>query len=295
MTLPIVDMKWEELSTEEQEAASVLGFTAELWDGNPVLQPIDTSVPPSGDSISRLSENQSSIWIVYLLASICFIVVGCLDVLRELRVFHYIMVLGGIFGLLSAILVEISHPISTGFRCASVHLFLLESILLLTSHALSSTFGPSTIQRDPVKSLKNDHLIDGLFQQRVQSSSSSSKESRIQVMTLQAADGLFVLSTFMSVVLSYFGFNQELAQTNLNMTRSGIAAEVFWFISALLQMGLAIKNGLDGKGEDMYRKRGGDDDNVSMAESCVIMPNDDGDLETVYNDQNEPDDTIGTA
>lgn len=135
------ELFWDELSLEAQEAAAVFGYDEASWnaDGDAELEALlvaaggqyvsndDDYIFTVGDSGAQVSEYQ----MLYFSAACCFLLMGLLDVVRENAPFHILMVLAGLFGVISAVYVEENLHLSNIFDCVSVHLYLLEGVALL--------------------------------------------------------------------------------------------------------------------------------------------------------------------
>jgi hypothetical protein len=79
-----------------------------------------------------IGDEESDIWvsqyqILYFFASLCFVAVGVLDLILERHCLHTIMILAGLFGVLSAIFVENDIRLSNVFSVVSVCLFFFEA------------------------------------------------------------------------------------------------------------------------------------------------------------------------
>ena len=162
------DFWWRELSLEQQQAAAVLGYGEYSWDGtdNPNPPPLDESLGGNatvGDGATTTNAASSSnrgaddddyvsydddylfqignsdtqvsrYMVLYFSAALCFVYVGLLDLIREKKAFHFLMIFAGINGVISAMLVEKDIFISNIFNALSVHFFLLEAATLFSVH-----------------------------------------------------------------------------------------------------------------------------------------------------------------
>jgi hypothetical protein len=144
------ELYWDELSPSQQHAAALLGYDQYSWDE------VD---PTTGESISSGDEYVSydddyvfqvaatGTWvsrymILYFVAALCFVFVGALDLIREKHAFHILMIIAGLTGVASAMLVEKDVQVSNILDCISVHFFFLEATTLFGSHrraAISTT------------------------------------------------------------------------------------------------------------------------------------------------------------
>jgi hypothetical protein len=67
---------------------------------------------------------------LYFFAALSFVMTGILDMMEEKAAFYAFMILAGLFGVASAIYVKSDEHLSDVLDCISVHLFLLEGIVL---------------------------------------------------------------------------------------------------------------------------------------------------------------------
>jgi len=77
--------------------------------------------------------------IIYFFASLCFVAVGVLDLIIEKHYLHSLMILAGLFGVLSAVFVESDIHLSNVFSVVSVCLFFFEAafVFLRRKHAIT--------------------------------------------------------------------------------------------------------------------------------------------------------------
>jgi hypothetical protein len=134
------ELFWDELPPDAQEAAAVFGYNEVTWnaDGDTNLESLlvaaggqyisndDDYVFEVGSSNIQVSEYQ----LLYLFASLAFVFTGMIDLVREKKTFHLLMILAGAFGVASAVFVEEDIHLSNILDCISVHLFLLEGMRL---------------------------------------------------------------------------------------------------------------------------------------------------------------------
>ena len=132
---------WDDLPPEAKEAAAVLGYDQASWDasgdahleslliaaGGTYVSADDDYVFEVGTSNIQVSEYQ----ILYFFASLCFLLLGVVDLAREKAPFHFLMILAGLFGVASSVYIEEDIRLSNILDCVSVHLFLFEGIGLL--------------------------------------------------------------------------------------------------------------------------------------------------------------------
>lgn len=136
--------------------------------------------------------------ILYFVAALCFVVVGVIDLLnKQGAITGGLMILAGLFGLVSAVLVERSLAASNLFDSISVHLFLLEAVQIMLSR-LPETYSP---------------LLKSI---------------------VFAGDCCFVIGALGDVVLSYFAV---LDKFNTDLARIGIVAAAFWLVAAFVYLG----------------------------------------------------------
>jgi NADH:ubiquinone oxidoreductase subunit 6 (subunit J) len=84
------------------------------------------------DYIFPVGDIEFDIWvsqyqIIYFFASLCFVVAGVLDLIIEKHCLHTVMILAGLFGVLSAVFVESNIHLSNVFGVVSVCLFFFEA------------------------------------------------------------------------------------------------------------------------------------------------------------------------
>jgi len=132
---------WDELSPEAQKAASLLGYSKESWDVEDLA--LSALIGTDDDYVFQVGGSTSDVWvseyqILYFFAALSFVFVGILDLVRDRHIFHILMILAGVFGVISAVYVEENFYLSDVFNCVSVHLYLLESFLLYGEHKRSA-------------------------------------------------------------------------------------------------------------------------------------------------------------
>lgn len=109
--------------------------------------------------------------VLYILAAMCFLMVGVLDAVHQQLGFHLVMILAGVTGIMAG---GFTKSNETGFHVChslSTHLFLLQAVLLIYSRLL----------------LTYDHGVRRI---------------------LNFADGMFALGALMNVVVSYMRYNE---------------------------------------------------------------------------------------
>ena len=164
------DFWWGELTVEQQQAAVLLGYREFSWDGtenpniplddgvggdsnttvgasattannaagfSPSREDIDNYVSYDDDYLFQVGNSDTQVsryMVLYFSAALCFVYVGLLDLIREKRAFHFLMIFAGVNGVISAMLVEKDIFISNIFNALSVHFFLLEAATLFSVH-----------------------------------------------------------------------------------------------------------------------------------------------------------------
>lgn len=146
------DKLWDELTFEQQQAASIFGYDRYSWDGvDPVtgaiiMSGMDDYVSYDDDYVFRVKIGKNSIngmdvyshvsryQILYFFAATCFVLVGIFDLIIERHAFHVLMILAGVFGVVSSVYVEDNLRLSNICNCVSVHFFLLEAVTLFGEH-----------------------------------------------------------------------------------------------------------------------------------------------------------------
>ena len=134
-------LSWDQMSVELQEAAAILGYDQISWDsggdtnleallvasGGSYVSNDDDYIFQVGSSKYDISEYQ----LLFFLASLCFVFLGIIDLLRQNAPFHLLMILAGVFGVASAVFIEENIHLSNSLDCVSVHLFAFEAVALL--------------------------------------------------------------------------------------------------------------------------------------------------------------------
>ena len=96
--------------------------------------------------------------------------------------------------------------------------------------------------------------------------------------TLAVGDGLFVFGALINVVLSYLRYDT----TTVSMARAATAAAVFWCISGMIYVGITLL--FWSKRSKTWKSDKSSNDDLSIAESCNVVPSGDGGLEISYHD-----------
>ena len=225
------DSDWTELTPEQQKAATFLGYNQALWDNAPTSAILTSAyVSVDDDYIFKVStRREEEVWvsrymILYFSAALCFVLMGLIDWIRERKWFHIFMILAGLFGLISAMLVEKDRTASNACNLISVHFFFLEGLHIMWYH----------------------------FQSRKRSKASSDEEMEhaqgatgreTSIMSglwwipplVMSADVFFVLGAFLDVILSYFYFERS-SDWNLALARVFGFSSLLWLASALMYL-----------------------------------------------------------
>mgnify|MGYP005843900121 CR=1 FL=1 len=264
------DKFWVELTQEEQESATVLGYDQETWDGRDGALEEDglgeeeeeeeedgtEDAPPRDGSASMFISTTGgyaradgahgrTYQILYCIAAACFIIVGILDSQRERLGYHTIMVLAGIFGLLSGGLIRENEFVSSVCHSLSVHFFLIQALLVIYNR-LPVTWDP-VIRK-----------------------------------VLWIADSLFVASALLNIVLSYMYYSNDDDDMTVGMATSAIMAAIFWCHTGIIYMVVTIL--FWKKNREQNKRKGDEMEENSVQNSCSVVPNDDGEMDVVFDD-----------
>jgi len=190
LPLPTEDLYWSQLTSEQQRAAEVLGYTQEAWDFEGYDDDYIFQVfPPHGSWVSQEMT-------IYFSGALCFVVVGILDWIRERHWLHVFMIIAGLMGLVSSMLVEVNLNASMILNCVSAHFFLLEALSIMRHRTQQAI--PRSVQ-----------YVTWL------------------------GDGLFAVGAVLDVVLSYFSLN-ETNHWNLTIVTLELFAAVLWLACSLM-------------------------------------------------------------
>ena len=201
---------WDDMSPEVQIAAAKFGHDKASWDAVDPDNPYVAYQSYDDDYLFPVNGNQESdLWvsryqIIYFCAAFMFVISGFLYMLQERSFFHILMVLAGVFGLLSAIFVEGDVKTSNILSLVSVHFFMAESFYLFGSHKQAEVAA-------------GDHL-------------------RCLTTTLVFGDLQFALGAVLDVVLSYVWFFDTAADWNTILTSVNVFAQVLWLNCSLIYM-----------------------------------------------------------
>jgi len=76
--------------------------------------------------------------VIYFIASFCFALAGLLDIIDERRWYNLFRLFGGLFGMVSAIVLPVNELASSVTNAISVHLYLFDAICILWRHCMLS-------------------------------------------------------------------------------------------------------------------------------------------------------------
>lgn len=203
-------LAWDDMSPELQVAAARFGYDKASWDADDPENPYvayqsyddDYLFPVNGDQESELWVSRYQI--LYFFAALMFVITGFLDMFRERSLFHVLMILAGVFGLLSAIFVEGDARTSNILNLVSVHFFMAESFYLFGAHKRAEVAA-------------GDHL-------------------RCMMTAMVFGDLQFVLGAVLDVVLSYIWLFDAAAGWNTILTSVNVFAQVLWLNCSLIYM-----------------------------------------------------------
>jgi hypothetical protein len=129
------------------------------------------------------------------------------DLAREKALFHLLVILAGLFGILSAVYLEENLNLSNILDCISVHLFLLEGVL-------------------SVKRGLTDH------------------DSWYKILII-FADSEFICGAVIDVVLSYFYLFDDTADWDVALAIVWVHSSVLWLHCSLIYVGIFVYDTLD--------------------------------------------------
>lgn len=219
------DYWWRELSEEQQEAAALLGYDENSWDGTTVT----TSINENGETVVSTTKTENfddfhlweddylfpvagtNVWVsdyqtVYFFAALLFVVVGLMDWICERIMYHTLMIIAGLSGLVAAIFVHGDPYISNVFSTISVHFFFLEAIKMLLDR---------NTMRAPLlggKGIKQNLLMK----------------------VLAFANFMFIIGAGLDVVLSYFWLLDSTAEWDSGLNVSNIIAATAWLVCPVI-------------------------------------------------------------
>jgi hypothetical protein len=140
--------------------------------------------------------------ILYCIAAACFIVVGILDSQREKLGYHAMMMLAGLFGMLSGGLIRENEYVSSICHSLSVHFFLVQALLVIYNR-LPVTWDP-VIRK-----------------------------------VLWVADILFTVSALLNIVLSYL-YYKDTEDMSVAMATTAVISAVFWCHTAIIYLAVTV-------------------------------------------------------
>jgi hypothetical protein len=226
------EMPWKDLSLEQQEAALTLGFYQAAWDNVADHQAstiaTNTYVSTDDDYVFFVPSRQAYVsryMILYFAAALCFVVTGTIDYLRDRKLFHLCMILGGLSGLVSAMLIERDRTASMVMNLISVHLFLLDGLIVVKKRIQSLRQKPlkECLDEDEI-SVPDTTLLSGLW----------------WIPTLHiTADFFFVIGALMDVILSYLYFDRS-SDWNLAIARLFGFSTLLWVACSILHLHITL-------------------------------------------------------
>lgn len=244
------ELEWYELPSEAQEAAGLLGYDEASWNasGDDELQALlaaaggqyisqdDDYVWEVGPADIQVSEYQ----ILYFFAALCFLGLGLLDVAREKEPFHLLMVLAGIFGVVSAIFIEENIHLSNILDCFSVHLFLLEGVAVLvqsTKRDMSCEAGWYT----RLIIFADSEFITGAFLDVV-----------VRLLSLNSRHFIpvIILSSPCRRKLSYFYLFDDTADWDTGLAIAWVFSTVLWLHCSLIYLGVFMYDIVENDDDD---------------------------------------------
>ena len=226
-------LKWMDLTVPQQEQAQILGYTPDLWDtaqsgdynmvtGKPLgdippppapMATVPESMRPSkqqpqvyddDDSQAALDALDSieveSNGVTLFFAYLCMMMVGILNWLRQRQVHHMWMIQGGVFGILSTLMLSFSDFAALLLQTVAVHCFLLQAFFM-------------------VKLRKTIRPVAGMESLSI---------------ALWGADIMFAAGAFTQVVLVYWLHADGEAYYDVNLAKGEVVAAWFWFFTGVI-------------------------------------------------------------
>ena len=235
LAAPTDDMEWTELSPDQQAAAVTLGYDQALWDNEPETSAMASSAAyvSEDDDYVFLVSSARDVWvsrymILYFAAALCFVLVGWIDWYRERKAFHMFMILAGLFGLISSMLVEKDRTASTACNLVSVHFFFLEGLNLVWYRIRKRRRASKNDEENQVEEDLEEEVEEGTGR------STSIMSGLWWISPLEiTADSFFFVGAFMDVVLSYFYFDRS-SDWSLSLARVFGFSTLLWLCSALI-------------------------------------------------------------
>jgi len=196
-------MDWNDLSTQAQDAATKLGMNETYW--NTAESTVGEYVSYDDDYIFPIGDEESDIWvsqyqIIYFFASLCFVAVGVLDLIIEKHYLHSLMILAGLFGVLSAVFVESDIHLSNVFSVVSVCLFFFEAAFVFLRRKHAITEGQAISMRR----------------------------------ALLLGDLCFVLAAIFDIILAFYYAFDTTIDWDTSMMVFGIVAALLWLLCSLI-------------------------------------------------------------
>lgn len=169
----VKDLWFDELTPDQQEAAKMLGYDEYTWNE---VDPLTGESTATGDDYVSYDDDYvfevkstgtfvSRYMILYFSAALCFVFVGVLDLIREKRAFHLLMIIAGGNGVVSAMLEEKNIHVSNILNSVSVHFFLLEAFTLFGEHrraAISTADAGSNFVKGAIAIADGNFLLGSL-------------------------------------------------------------------------------------------------------------------------------------
>jgi hypothetical protein len=102
----------------------------------------DYDVTYDDDSLIQIGTTEYQITkyqFIYFIASECFALAGLLDIIDERKLYNLFRLFGGLFGMVSAIVLPVNEFASSMTNALSVHLYLFDAIGILWRHYMLSS------------------------------------------------------------------------------------------------------------------------------------------------------------
>lgn len=196
--VPESDLWWDCLSAEQMEAAMVLGYNQAEWDG------VEEGEIEEDTSTASIEESEYGAYtapadpyaaddrrytLLYIFASLCFVIVGILNLMMLKKLYPVLFVVAGLFGFISALYVTRNVRYSNIFNSVSIHFFFLEAIALMWNR------------------------VNGEKQ---------------WIAALVVADVAFLVGSIIELVLSYFYIFDAWADYDMEVNAFNTAAQTMW-------------------------------------------------------------------
>ena len=175
---------------------------------------------------NKKAESDQSVspgWTLLMAGAISFVAVGALDYWNTKLKIHILLILAGIFGVISSATSERQVQVSLVCNLLSAHLFLLESLQWIYRHVVKTKLD------------KDD----------------SRKKSLLMA---ELGDFAFFVGAFMDVVLGYYylvtnrnsGTDTLIGAQNVATSRAEMASAIFWLIASLFTITVSCQLGKQG-------------------------------------------------